>query len=162
MSKELDFPKLENQLSGLTPVGFGEKIQGITDHLQSLDGEEEITKTLTDTNITHHFAEGLYGRELLIPKGVLIVSRVHKRPLINVISKGHVIILDVNGRREVHAPATFVDEEAGTQRVVYSVEETVWTTTHPTDLTTEEGMLEEMTTASYSEFLEYSKVLEVL
>ena len=162
MAKELNFPKLENQLSGLTPVGFGEKIQGLTEHLQSLDGEEEITKTLTTTNVTNHFVEGLYGRELLIPKGVLVVSRVHKRPLINVISKGHVIILDVNGRREVQAPATFVDEKAGTQRVVYAVEETVWNTIHPTELTTEEGLEEEMTTASYSEFLKYSKVLEML
>ena len=162
MSKELDFPKLENQLSGLTPVGFGEKIQGLTEFLQAQDGEEAITKTLTTTNVTNHFAEGLYGRELLIPKGVLVVSRVHKRPLINVISKGHVIILDVNGRREVQAPATFVDEKAGTQRVVYSVEETVWTTIHPTDCTDEESILDEMSTTSYSEFLKYSKVLEML
>ncbi len=162
MATELDFPKLENQLSGLTPVGFGENIQKLADYLKGLDGEKELEETLTVTNVTNHFAEGLYGRELLIPKGVLVVSRVHKRPLINVISKGHVIILDVDGRREVHSPATFANEKAGTQRVVYAVEETVWTTIHATECTEEEGIMEEMSTTSYSEFLKYSKVLEML
>jgi len=77
------------------------------------------------------FAPGVYAREMSIPKGVLLMGKLHRTEHINVISKGRLKVLTENGVVEIVAPYTFVSG-TGTQRLGYALEDTVWTTFHPT------------------------------
>jgi hypothetical protein len=85
--------------------------------------------------VKHHFAPGSYGREMLLPAGLVVVGKIHKHAHINVISKGRVLVFtEQEGVLELAAPCTFVSSP-GTKRVVHVLEETVWTTVHVTDKT---------------------------
>lgn len=87
----------------------------------------------------HYFAKGLYARELFMPAGTLITSKVHKSEHICIISKGClylVMVTDGNTERiHIKAPYTFVSHpgNTGTKRILYIEEDTVWTTVHATN-----------------------------
>jgi hypothetical protein len=72
---------------------------------------------------------------MTLPAGLVVVGKIHKHAHINVISKGRVqVFTEQEGVLELAAPCTFVSSP-GTKRVVYVLEETVWTTVHVTDKT---------------------------
>jgi hypothetical protein len=86
----------------------------------------------------HRFSEGIYAREITIPKGCLLTGKVHKTVHLNIISKGDITVWTEEGMKRVQAPYTMVSQP-GTKRVGFAHEETVWTTihgTHETDLDT--------------------------
>jgi hypothetical protein len=78
----------------------------------------------------HHFAPGIYAREIVIPAGVVLTGKIHRTAHINVVSKGRIVVATDEGEREIAAPFTFV-APAGTKRAGFALEETVWTTFHP-------------------------------
>jgi quercetin dioxygenase-like cupin family protein len=78
----------------------------------------------------HYFSEGIYAREITIPKGTVLTGKMHKTEHINVVSKGEITVWTEEGMKRVRAPFTFVSKP-GTKRVGYAHEETVWTTFHP-------------------------------
>ena len=82
----------------------------------------------------HHFAKGLYAREIVIPAGTILTGKVHAEEHLNIVSKGRIAVWTEDGMREVAAPFTMVSRP-GTKRVGLAIEETVWTTIHanPTD-----------------------------
>ena len=85
--------------------------------------------------IRHHFAPGCYGREMFMPKGLVVVGKIHKHAHINTISQGSVsVFTEQEGVLTLTAPITFVSSP-GTKRVVLVHEDTVWTTSHVTDKT---------------------------
>jgi quercetin dioxygenase-like cupin family protein len=79
--------------------------------------------------LEHTFAEGMYVRQITMPKGMIFVTKIHKFSHPAFILKGEVSILEESGPRRVMAPAAFITP-AGTKRIVYTHEETVWTTVH--------------------------------
>ena len=82
---------------------------------------------------THHFAKGLYAREIFIPAGALLTGKVHKCEHLNIVSKGRIQVWTEDGMKEVCAPFTLVSRP-GTKRVGLAIEDTVWTTIHSTGL----------------------------
>jgi hypothetical protein len=82
---------------------------------------------------THHFAKGLYAREIFIPAGTLLTGKVHKCEHLNIVSKGRIQVWTEDGMKEVCAPFTLVSRP-GTKRVGLAIEDTVWTTIHATGL----------------------------
>ena len=85
--------------------------------------------------VLHHFAPGAYAREMLLPKGMRVVGKIHKHAHINVISQGCVTVFtEHEGVLTLIAPYTFVSTP-GTKRAVFVHEDTVWTTVHVTDKT---------------------------
>jgi hypothetical protein len=82
----------------------------------------------------HYFSNGLYAREITIPKGTLLTGKIHKTVHLNIISKGRIAVVTEFGEQIIEAPATIVSQP-GTKRVGYALEETVWTTLHGTDET---------------------------
>jgi hypothetical protein len=80
--------------------------------------------------VTHYFSTGVYAREIFIPKGSLIVGKIHKYDQINIISKGDISVVSEQGPIRIKAPYTIVSP-AGTKRIAYVNEDTVWTTIHP-------------------------------
>lgn len=82
--------------------------------------------------VTHHFSEGLYAREILIPAGTILTGKVHKTEHLNIVSKGDITVWTEDGMKRVQAPFTMVSRP-GTKRVGYAHEDTVWTTIHATN-----------------------------
>lgn len=88
-------------------------------------------------HLRHTFSEGAYARELLLPKDMLIIGKIHRHGHLNIISKGFCTVWTTDGLMQIDArehPVTFVSTP-GTKRVVYANEDTVWTTIHLTNET---------------------------
>lgn len=82
-----------------------------------------------------YFSDGIYARELHIPKGVCLVGAKHKTNHLMMISQG-VCTISNNGQEPItyEAPA-LIETKRGTQRAIYSIEDTIMTTFHVTDKT---------------------------
>ncbi len=109
---------------------------------------------------THRFADGLYAREITIPKDTLLTGAIHRREHINIISKGRIAVLTEDGVRIVEAPCTLVSRP-GTKRVGYALEETVWTTVHATCETDVERLEAELVTNSHNDLISDSEILQL-
>jgi len=100
--------------------------------------------------LMHHFAPGVYGREIFLQKGIAVVGKLHKHSHLNVIAKGKVIVTTEAGREELEAPCIWTSY-ANTKRAVFALEDTIWMTIHPTD-TDDLDKIEEFTIAkNYTE-----------
>lgn len=81
----------------------------------------------------HHFAEGIYAREILIRAGTILTGKVHSTEHLNIVSKGRIVVWTEDGMKEVAAPCTLISRP-GTKRVGFALEDTVWTTIHANPL----------------------------
>lgn len=110
-------------------------LQGAMLAHRNADGAPHVPGNTDDLcPVKHHFAPGLYGREIFIPAGVCIVGKIHHHAHINTISKGRAVVATEFGTEELVAPITFVSQP-GTKRAVVAQEDTIWTTYHPTNET---------------------------
>ena len=83
--------------------------------------------------VQHHFAPGVYLREIFMPAGTVVIGKIHKTEHFNLIERGLCSIVHDDGTREyLQAPMTFVSK-AGVQKVLYIHEDTVWKTIHVTE-----------------------------
>lgn len=81
--------------------------------------------------LKHRFTPGLYVREIFMPAGTIVVSRIHKTQHPFVISKGECEVWSPGvGWTPLKAPHTGITLP-GTQRLLLIHEDTIWTTFHP-------------------------------
>lgn len=101
--------------------------------------------------LKHTFADGVYVREIFIPKGMMIVGKIHRHSHPNFLIKGEVSVVTENGGVErLKAPISIISP-ANTKRVVYSHEDTVWITVHVTDKTDLKEIEQEIILEKYEE-----------
>ena len=115
-------------IDGAMPATREDIRSGILDLQHSL--QEMPEELQVDLPVDHFFANGVYGREIFIPEGVCVVGKIHLHECINVISQGSVRVVTEFGAETFSAPYTFISL-AGSKRAVYALEDTVWTTFHP-------------------------------
>jgi hypothetical protein len=85
--------------------------------------------------VTHLFTPGLYLREIFMPAGTMVISKIHKTEHPYVISKGRARVWTENeGVKEFCAPHCGVTKP-GTRRVLLILEDCIWTTCHATSET---------------------------
>jgi hypothetical protein len=89
--------------------------------------------------IKHTFLDGMYMREMFIPKGTLIIGKVHKLSCMNVVSMGDISLLTESGSARVKAGHSAVSSP-GTQKVGYAHDDTVFINVFRTDETNLEGI----------------------
>lgn len=81
----------------------------------------------------HHFATGMYGRELLMKAGTLIVGKIHKHEHLAIMVYGDILVYtEREGKRRLKGYNMMVSPPE-TKRVVYPLEDTLWVTIHATD-----------------------------
>jgi hypothetical protein len=81
--------------------------------------------------LVHRFTEGLYVREIFMPAGSLITSKIHKTQHQFFILKGAVSVWNNDGE-EVYLEAPYIGTtEPGTRRILYIWEDCIWATSHP-------------------------------
>jgi len=94
------------------------------------------------------FCNGVYAREITIPKDTSLVGEIHLHDQINVVSQGKIRVATEEGVRTIEAPAMFISP-AGTKRAGYALEETVWTVFHATEHTNTEDIRKDFIADDY-------------
>lgn len=110
---------------------------------------------------THHFSDGIYAREIFIPKGCLLTGKIHKTEHLNIVSQGKIAVLTEDGMKEVSAPFTMVSRP-GTKRIGFALEDTVWTTIHGTKEKDIAKLEIELIAKSHDELLPQGEVINLL
>jgi hypothetical protein len=141
-------------------VRFRQDILVVQDGLQKLIAQGALESTLEDCTLKHYFSPKdekygccTYAREMMIPKGTLIIGKIHRHQHLNFISKGKVVVFTEFGEKNLEAPCTFISE-VGLKRAVYAEEDTLWTTVHMTEFESEaelDKIEQEVIAPSYDE-----------
>ena len=114
---------------------------------------------MLDLPVKHHFSKGIYGRELFIPKGTTLTGHIHKHAQLNVLVAGELSVLTANGVKRVKPPFVVVSP-AGTKRVAYAHEDSIWLTVHGTEETDVEKIEAQFIAHSEIEYLDFCQALE--
>jgi len=114
-----------------------------------------------DCPVVHHFSPNVYVREITMPTDSIIVGHKHKTTHLNMISKGSCILVDIDTeeRTLIEAPCTF-ESKAGVRKVLYIIEECVWSTVHVTEETDINKIEEEVIDKSFT-WIENNKLKEI-
>ena len=139
----MNLTKADNSLQ---KVQFRQDILTVQNGINKMIEDGVIESTLEDCTVKHYFSPKdekygccTYAREMFIPKGTLIIGKIHRHQHLNIISKGKVVVYTEFGEKHLEGPVTFVSE-IGLKRSVYAVEDTLWTTIHLTQFVGEENL----------------------
>ena len=100
-------------------------------NLPALQGYEE-------GHVNHDFADGQYVRTIVMPKDLVIATKIHNQNHPFFVMKGECSVYTEKGMQRIKAPYHGITE-AGTKRLLYIHEECTWVTVHCTEkLTLEE------------------------
>lgn len=111
--------------------------------------------------LKHSFTDGFYVREIFIPKGFLVVGKLHKHSHPNFLMSGEVTVYtEHKGTERIKGPCSMISEP-GTKRVVYAHEDTVWVTVHlnPSNTKDLEKIESEVIAKTYKELPELKEDL---
>lgn len=115
-------------LPSMGPEIVREYIALVAQTMLDLPGEKAVFET------KHTFLDGMYVRELTIPKGTLLVGKVHKIPCVNLVTKGDISVMTETGSARVTAGFSVVSP-AGIQKLGYAHEDTIFVNVFRTDET---------------------------
>ena len=112
-------------------IDIFKKKLNFSDAIQSLKCLDQV-----ECPVSHHFADGQYIRETLIPKGTIAIGKKHKTEVVNILLKGKIMIYMGENEpiKELSAPHIFTSE-TGVQKIGYALEDTIWVNCHPTEHT---------------------------
>ncbi len=132
-------------------VGYGDP-----DDVLNLCDVEILKLPPRECPVVHRFTPGMYIREFHMPKDTIVSSLMHLTTHPFFIIKGDVSVWyhDVPVQR-YQAPYTGITK-AGTRRLLYSHEDTIWSTCHITDLTDPDEIMESITCNDFNPHIDPS------
>ena len=98
--------------------------------------------------LTHHFADGVYMREILIPKDSVLVGKMHRHQHFLIFLSGDATVVSSEGRKRVDEPQIFVSP-VGAKRSFYAHADTRLVTVHVTQETDLDKIEEECIISNY-------------
>jgi len=101
--------------------------------------------------VEHRFAKGMYIRECHVPAGMIFISELHKYDHPYFMLKGSNYIISESGSVFLKAPCNGITK-AGTKRIIYVPEDTIFITCHATESVDVEEIESEIIAKSYEEF----------
>lgn len=113
-------------------------------------GEKLKQLPQVEWDVKHRFAGGLYLREIKMAKGSFVIGKIHSTQHFNIIVSGECLVASVDGVQHIKAPYTFVSE-AGVQKCVLNITDVIWQTTHVTNETNIDTIVNNVTVNHYSE-----------
>ena len=87
-----------------------------------------------DLGTVHHFSDGLYAKQMNIPKGYAAISHKHTYSHLSILSSGKVIVKTDDFEKEFTAPAC-IEIKAGINHMITALEDAAWFCIHATDET---------------------------
>jgi hypothetical protein len=127
------------------------KLRNKIDALQALI----LQQPQADTPVRNVFSGGVYARELFIPKGTLLVGKLHMTEHLNICLQGDLTFMTADGPKRIKAPAMF-SSPAGTKKLAYANEDSIWVNVHP-DMGLEPDQIIDAITVNT--FAEYEKLV---
>ncbi len=128
---------------GADPLVVRAWINQLKDELLTMPGEH------MELPAKHSFCNGMYMRELFIPKGTLLIGKIHKDECINIVSKGDIAVLTETGAMRVGAGYSVVTPP-GMQKVGYAHEDTIFINVFRTDETDVEKLEKDLVWESFA------------
>lgn len=92
---------------------------------------------------------GLMGKTIYIPKGTLLVGKVHTKAHINLMAQGDITVFTEEGLERLKG-FNIMPCSPGTARVGIAHEDTVWTTFYLSNETDPQAIEDDCTVSSYS------------
>ena len=131
------------------------KVEQLQDFICNLPGAliGDSDKYLAVCPLNHSFVDGAYVREIFLPKNMLFITKIHKKTHPYFVMKGCVSVLVEDEEVLIRAPFSGITK-AGTKRIIYTHEDTIWITVHVTDETDISKIEEEVIAKSFDEFKE--------
>ena len=116
-------------------VQFREQVLRLEGMMREMQDRGEIDSCLDQCTLTHYFTPKSeygcynYARQIFLPKGSIVIGKIHKHEHLNFIIQGKVSVNTEFGKKYFTAPCVFVSE-LGLKRAVYAEEDTLWVTVH--------------------------------
>jgi len=102
----------------------------------------------------NHFADGMYARELFMPAGMIISSKIHITNHFCFVLKGKAQVVDEHkGGQVIEAPC-MIKTLAGTKRVLKILEDSLWITVHATEETDVDEIEKQIIATDFPDLLE--------
>lgn len=105
-----------------------------------------------DCPVRHHFAPGIYAREITIPKGTVLTGAVHKTQNLAVLSSGKLQLVTDEGTTIITAPH-ILTVMPGMKNAAYALEDSVWTNFFPTEETDTDVLVELLTESKATDLI---------
>ncbi len=99
----------------------------ISSREDSVEGEEANAIN----PVKHTYADGLYIREIFMPRGEIVISKIHKIAHPFFLIKGKISVLSEEGEKLLQAPY-YTITPAGTKRMLYTHTNAIVVTVHRT------------------------------
>ena len=124
-----------------------------------LEEDIEVLQTVllampqADIPVTHNYIDGMYTREITIPAGCMLISRVHKKTYIDIMVSGDIAVVTPEGNKRLTG-FNLMAGVPGRKRAGYAYTETKWMTVHriPEECANEE-FYESMTFQTKQEYV---------
>lgn len=88
-----------------------------------------------EVDLLHYFKNGMYAREMRVPKGTFISGKIHSTGTIGVLAQGSMRVWGEDGVKRIVTAPYIHTAEPGYKRVGWATEDVVWVTIHRTDST---------------------------
>ena len=118
----------------------------ISNREDSIEGEEANAIN----PLKHTYADGIYIREIFMPRGEIVISKIHKIAHPFFLIKGKISVLSEEGEKLLQAPYYSITP-AGTKRMLYTHTNTIVVTVHRTFETDLDKIEEEIIAKSFDE-----------
>lgn len=116
-----------------------------------------LSRPQTPLDITHHFSDGIYYREMLLEAGTVATGAVHLTEH-RMISIGDIELWDGKETLRLTGYHTFISK-AGTKRMAYAHADTILISLHPTDETDPIQLRKDLVCESFEEYDEWTQTL---
>tara|TARA_R100000808_G_C2098261_1_gene116230 strand:+ start:187 stop:654 length:468 start_codon:yes stop_codon:yes gene_type:complete len=152
MADKQDIIKKEQQL---------QKRSGIMELQDSLmkfvDGKNVVKGDSEVFPLKHTFTDGIYIRQMSMKKDSFVIGKIHKHNHVWFLLTGHIVVADEHGTVEHIAPC-YVEAPAGSKRMIYAEEDSIWVNIHanPTNTRDLEELEKLIIAKDYDEFNEYN------
>ena len=120
--------QIKKDLTPVDQLGIRGEIQKFEEKLSSVPGV--FYGDNESCPLRHSFCGNVYIREIFIPKGTVVVGKIHRHEHPNFLLKGEVIVVtETGGIERIKAPMSMISKPA-TKRIVFASEDVVWVTIH--------------------------------
>jgi len=154
VARKIDTTYLNNAVesypSVLTKQEYRDYVTNIQEEIISREDSVEGEEANAVNPVKHTYADGLYIREIFMPRGEIVISKIHKIAHPFFLIKGKISVLSEDGEKLLQAPYYTVTP-AGTKRMLYTHTNAIVVTVHRTFETDLNKIEDEIIAKSFDE-----------
>jgi len=97
--------------------------------MEFVDGENVVKGDSEVFPLKHTFTDGVYIRQMSMRKDSVVVGKIHKHNHVWFLLTGMISVVDENNTVDHIAPC-YVEAPAGSKRMIYAHEDSIWVNIH--------------------------------